>query len=94
MLTTIVPPVRMIALLLFAICFTEMATSQVLPLCGCESFRNGLTTDDIGGEACAKIEVHGLSGKQTWCMPPQGPFIQSLDDGCGSDAQRVSTATT
>ena len=59
-----------------------------LPTCACDNFRNGLTTDHAGEEACAKNEVHGLSGVKTWCAVPSRPFIRHVDDGCASDLRR------
>jgi len=59
-----------------------------LPNCGCDNFRNGLTTDDVGDEGCARDEVHGLRGVKTFCMPPSRPRIPYLDDGCPSDMFR------
>jgi len=56
-----------------------------LPSCGCDNFRNGLTTDHAGERACVRSEVHGLTGAKTWCMLPPRPYIPHLDDGCTSD---------
>ena len=59
-----------------------------LPTCACDNFRNGLTTDHEGEQACGRNEIHGLSGLKTWCTMPSGPFIRFVDDGCGSDTTR------
>ena len=67
-----------------------LVSGQDLPLCGCENFRNGLTTDNIGEEACAKVETHVIHGAQTWCSPAARPFIRNLDEGCVSDHRRVN----
>lgn len=64
------------------------AQRSLLPACGCDNFRNGLTTDDVGTEGCSRDEVHGLQGVKTLCMPPARPRIPFLDDGCPSDMYR------
>jgi len=61
---------------------------SLLPVCGCDNFRNGLTTDAVGTEGCARDEVHGLQGVKTFCTPPSRPRIPYLDDGCPSDMYR------
>lgn len=59
-----------------------------LPNCMCENFRNGLTTDHVGEQACARNEVHGFNGVVTKCSMPERPFIPMIDDGCPSDQHR------
>ena len=81
--------VALVALTEFVDVSDCLVSRQNLPLCGCDAFRNGLTTDNIGEEACAKVETHGLHGSQTWCAPATEPFIPHLSEGCASDHQRV-----
>merc|ERR1712178_584685 len=65
-----------------------------LPICYCENFRNGLTAANNGEEACARHEVNGLSGTQTWCASPERPHIPHVDDGCSSDTFRCMVVYT
>jgi len=58
------------------------------PLCACDNFRNGLTTDHLGEEACARTETHGLSGPETWCAIPSRTYLPFQDEGCNSDSFR------
>lgn len=68
---------------------TPTVVTSTLPLCGCNVFVNGWTTDNAGMEGCARADVvHGLAGKKTVCYPPQRPYIPHLDDGCTSDSYR------
>jgi len=59
-----------------------------LSTCNCNAFFDGLTSDSVGGHACAKQEVLGLNGVATICRPPERPLIPFVDDGCPSDMVR------
>jgi hypothetical protein len=61
---------------------------SLFPLCLCENFMNGATTDLQGQYGCARKEVHGLSGVETSCKMPSRPYIPHVDDGCDSDTRR------
>lgn len=63
-----------------------------VPPCGCENFRDGLTVDDVGKDACAKHETHGLNGGRTWCQPPSRPMVPHFDDGCPDDLYRCTVS--
>ena len=54
-----------------------------LPMCYCDNFRNGLTTDDVGLHACSKVQ-----DGQVDCIGPQRPWIPFIDSGCSSDRHR------
>ena len=56
--------------------------------------RGMLTTDHEGKQACARREIHGLSGVKTWCMMPPRPFIRHFDDGCSADTRRCVVSYT
>ena len=71
-----------------------VVSTSLLPNCDCDSFVNGLTTDSIGSDGCAKDEVHGLQGVQTLCYPATRPYIPHLDDGCPSDMYRCKVTYT
>ena len=71
-----------------------VVSTSILPNCDCDSFVNGLTTDSIGSDGCAKDEVHGLQGVQTLCYQPTRPYIPHLDDGCPSDMYRCKVTYT
>jgi len=69
-------------------------TQTDLPDCYCDNFRNGLTTDHLGEMACARPEVHGLSGVKNWCAMPSRPYIPLVDSGCPSDMFRCIVTHT
>ena len=77
-------------------CSTPVSDLPVsdLPDCYCDNFRNSLTTDNLGEMACARSEVHGLTGYKNWCAMPSRPYIPLVDSGCPYDMFRCIVTHT
>jgi len=91
---TAVPPVVSVASVIPAPSppppLAPWGSSALIPYCFCDNFRNDLTSVEYGTEACAREEVHGLTGYKTWCAKAVRPFIPFLDSGCPSDTYRCT----
>ena len=82
---------RTFLLLLLPVVANAATHATVLPTCECENFRNGLTTDHEGMDACMKLENHGIEGgTETWCSIPSRTIIPFVDNGCPSDQYRCT----
>jgi len=61
-----------------------------VPVCYCENYRNGLTTDNVGKIACSKAEARGgrTTGKELWCSETTGTNYPLINNGCPSNEHR------
>jgi len=61
--------------------------------CACGVFRNGLTSDDDGSDACFAIEPRGNFGNRAVCQPLEpAPFEADAPCGCPAGMQRCTVA--
>jgi hypothetical protein len=63
--------------------------AQIFPDCVCDDFLNGLKSDNIGLQACAKY-----ANQKVTCMKPTSPYIPSVDSGCPKDTFRCVVKNT